>query len=44
MPRMDAAVPADAKNAPQGLGRPHKTRFPAPPTRIIVNAPYTQKT
>jgi hypothetical protein len=42
-PRMDAAVPMDAKTRPQGLGKPPRTRFPTAPTRIIVSAEGKQK-
>jgi transposase-like protein len=31
------------RTRPQGVGKPHRPRFPTAPTRIIVNARYTQK-
>ena len=34
--RMDAAGPWTHRTRPQGLGKPHRTRFPTAPTRIIV--------
>jgi hypothetical protein len=30
------AVTVDAENAPQGVGKPHRTRFPTAPTPIIL--------
>jgi hypothetical protein len=38
-----AAVFPDAQNAPTGgLGKPHRTRFPTAPTRIVINALHTK--
>ena len=34
--RMDAAVLWTRRTRPQGLGQPHRTRFPTAPTRITV--------
>jgi hypothetical protein len=34
-PRMDAAGAVDAQNAPTAPCKPHRTRFPTAPTRII---------
>ena len=44
-PRVDAARPVDAQNAPtRSLGKPHRTRFPTAPTRLFIFSTFGNRT